>query len=164
MFSTIHFNYQRCTSNCKVKAKVTQSCPPLCNPMDYTVHEILQARILEWVAFSFTRGPSQTRDRTQVSGIAGRFFTSWATKEALSLWIQEQIDKNIQNNEDLHFIIVPLCFPRYKYFLHNEAQSLIINLIYQYSLDMKANFIFFIYLFYLFIFFYIFLILFLNFT
>ena len=43
-----------------------------------TVHGILQARILEWVAFPFSRGSSQPRDRTQVSHIAGRFFTSWA--------------------------------------------------------------------------------------
>ena len=50
--------------------------------MDYTVHGILQARISEWVAFPFSRGSSQPRDQTQVSHIAGRFFTSWATKEA----------------------------------------------------------------------------------
>ena len=42
----------------KVKAKVAQSCPTLCDPMDYTVHGILQARILEWVAFPFSRGSS----------------------------------------------------------------------------------------------------------
>jgi len=42
--------------------------------MDYTVHGILQARILEWVAFPFSRGSSQPRDPTQVSHIAGRFF------------------------------------------------------------------------------------------
>ena len=58
------------------KMKVTQLCPTLCNPMDYTVHGILQARILKWVAFPFSRGSSQPRDRTQVSHIAGRFFTS----------------------------------------------------------------------------------------
>ena len=62
--------------------KVTQSCLTLCDLMAYTVHGILQARILEWVAFSFSRGSSQPRDRTQVSHIAGRFFTSWATREA----------------------------------------------------------------------------------
>ena len=52
--------------------------PPgrLCNPMDYTVHGIPQARILEWVAFLFFRGSSQPRDQTQVSHIAGGFFTS----------------------------------------------------------------------------------------
>ena len=49
--------------------------------MDYTVHGILQARILEWVAFSFSRGSSQPRDQTQVSHIEGRFFTSRATRK-----------------------------------------------------------------------------------
>ena len=51
--------------------------------MDYTVHGILQARILEWVVFSFSREFSQLQDQTQVSRIAGGFFTSWATREAL---------------------------------------------------------------------------------
>ena len=62
----------------EVKVKVAQLCPILCNPMDYTVHRILQARILEWVAFLFSRGSFHPRDRTQVSHITGRFFTSWA--------------------------------------------------------------------------------------
>ena len=48
-----------------VKVKVTQSCPTLWDPMDYTVHGILQARILEWVAFPFSRGSSLPRDRTR---------------------------------------------------------------------------------------------------
>ena len=56
----------------KVKGKVSHLCPILCNPMDYTVHGILQARILEWVAFPFSRGSFQPRDPTQVSCIAGR--------------------------------------------------------------------------------------------
>ena len=47
--------------------------------MDYIVHVILQARILEWAAFPFSRGSSQPRDQTQISRITGRFFTSWAT-------------------------------------------------------------------------------------
>ena len=59
-----------------MKVKVAQSCLTLCNPMDYTVYGLLQAKILEWVAFPFFRGSSQPRDRTQVSHIAGRFFTS----------------------------------------------------------------------------------------
>ena len=63
------------------EVKVTQSCLPLCDPMDYTVHRILQARILEWVAFPFCRGSSQPRDQTQISHIAVVFFTSWATRE-----------------------------------------------------------------------------------
>ena len=54
----------------------------VCDPMDYTVHGILQARILESVAFPFSRGSLQPRDRTQVSCIAVRFFSSWATREA----------------------------------------------------------------------------------
>ena len=56
--------------------KVPQSCLTLCDPVDYIVHGILQTRILEWVAFPFSRRSSQLRDRTQVSCIAGRFFTS----------------------------------------------------------------------------------------
>ena len=70
-----------------VKMSVAQSCPTLCNPMDYSpsgssVHGILQARILEWVAILFSRRCSQFRDQTWISSIAGRFFTTWATREA----------------------------------------------------------------------------------
>ena len=106
--------------------KVAQSCPTLCDPMDHTIHGLLQARILEWVAIPFSRGSSQPRDWIQVSHckwilyqlshqgsprilkwvaypfssrpswprswnrvsyIAGRFFTSWATREVLSAFI-----------------------------------------------------------------------------
>ena len=55
-----------------MKVKVAQLCLTLCYPVDYTVHGILQARILEWVAVPFSRSSSQPR----VSCIAGRFFTS----------------------------------------------------------------------------------------
>ena len=65
-----------CGIQSEVKVKVTQSCPTLCDPMDYTVHGILQARILGWVAFPFSRASSQPRDQTQVSQVAGGFFTS----------------------------------------------------------------------------------------
>ena len=51
------------------------------DPMDYRVHGILQASILEWVAFPFSRGSSQPRDRTQVSRTAGGFFTTWAIRD-----------------------------------------------------------------------------------
>ena len=66
---------------------VTQSCPTLCDPMDCSppgssFHGILQARILEWVPLSFSRGSSQLWDWTQVSSIAGRFVIIWPTKEA----------------------------------------------------------------------------------
>ena len=59
--------------------KVAQSCLTLCDPLVYTVHRILQARNLEWIAFPFSKGSPQPGDGTQVSRIAGRFFTSWAT-------------------------------------------------------------------------------------
>ena len=58
--------------------KVAQSCLTLCSPTDYRVHGILQARILEWVAFPFSRGSSKPTDWTQVSHIVGRRFTFWA--------------------------------------------------------------------------------------
>ena len=61
----------------KVKVKVA-----LCNLVGYTVHGILQARILEWVVMPCSRGSSQPRDRTQVSRIAGGFFTNGAIREA----------------------------------------------------------------------------------
>ena len=70
----------------KMKVKVAQSCLTLCNPMDCTVHRILQARILEWVAIPFFRESSQPRDQTQVFRIAGGFFTSWATRETQEYW------------------------------------------------------------------------------
>ena len=60
----------------------TQIYMTLRDPMDCTVHGILQDRILEWVAVPFSRGPSQTRDRTQVSHTAGGIFTIWASREA----------------------------------------------------------------------------------
>ena len=67
-------------------SEVTQSCPTLCDPMDgslprFSVHGIFQARVLEWVAISFSRGSSWPWDQTQVSPIAGRRFTIWATWE-----------------------------------------------------------------------------------
>ena len=64
------------------EVKVAQSRPTLCDPVDYTVHGILQARILERVAFPFSRASSQPRDQAQFSHIAGGFFTNWAIREA----------------------------------------------------------------------------------
>ena len=69
---------------------VAQSCLTLCNPTDCRlpgscVHGILQARILEWVAISFSRGSSWPKNWTQVSCIAGKFFTIWATRKSCSL-------------------------------------------------------------------------------
>ena len=60
-------------------------CPMDCNLPGSSVHGILQARILEWVAMPFSRGSSRLRDRTWFSCIAGEFFTVWATREAHSI-------------------------------------------------------------------------------
>ena len=73
----------------KVKeSEVSQLCPTLCNPMDYSLpgssaHGISQARVLQWVAISFSRGSSQPRDWTLVSHIVGRRFTASTTREVL---------------------------------------------------------------------------------
>ena len=73
-------------SKLESESEVAQSCPTLCDPVvcslpGSSVHGILQARILEWVAISFSRGSSRPRDRTRVSHIAGRHFNLWATRE-----------------------------------------------------------------------------------
>jgi len=75
-----------------VTVLVTQSCPTLWDSVDCSlpgsfVHGISQARILEWVAISFSRGSSWSRDPTHVSCTAGRFFTDWATRKALYVCI-----------------------------------------------------------------------------
>ena len=82
-----HLFISVCLSIC-VRVCDTHLYPTLCYPMDCnspgsSVHGILQARILEWVATVFSRGSSQPRDQTWVSCIAGRFFTIWANREAL---------------------------------------------------------------------------------
>ena len=89
--------------------KVAQSCPILCNPMDYTAQGILQARLLEWIAFPFSRGSSQPRDRTQVSCIAGRFFTSWATREGLTCCTakKKKKSKQLKNSVSLQDMELP---------------------------------------------------------
>ena len=71
--------------NCvmQMKESESESCSVMSNCLQPW---ILQARILEWVAFPFSRGSSQPRDWTQVFHIAGEFFTSWATREAQESW------------------------------------------------------------------------------
>ena len=78
---------------CACPCSVVQPCLTLCNPTDCSptgssVHGILQARILEWVAISSSRGSSQSRDQTRVSRIAGRHYNLWAIREAreTKLW------------------------------------------------------------------------------
>ena len=90
---------------------VTQSCLTLCNPMDCSlpgssVHGLLKARILEWVASPFSKGSSWPRDWTQVSCIASRCFTIWATREALqckrlrfNLWVEKILRDKQQQRE-----------------------------------------------------------------
>ena len=72
-----------------IKSLVTQSCPTLCDHMDCrlpgsSIHGIFQARVLEWVAISFSRGSSWPRDWTRVSCTVGRRFTVWATREVIA--------------------------------------------------------------------------------
>ena len=73
-----------------IKVSAHQSCLTLCDPTNCSppvssVHEILQARILEWVAIPFSRRSSRPRDQTEVSCVAGRFFTISTTREALHM-------------------------------------------------------------------------------
>ena len=91
------------TLSCKHISRllVAQLCPTLCDPMDCSpphscVHEICQARILEWVAISFSRGSSQPRDRTRVSCTAGKFFTDWATTSCKILgWMKHKLESRL---------------------------------------------------------------------
>ena len=83
------------------KVEVAQSCLTLCYPMDYTVHGILQARILEWVAsgkLPFSGGSSQPRNQIRVPCIAGRFFTNWAKYWVLKAGTEEGEDKALQKH------------------------------------------------------------------
>ena len=75
-----------CLSGVLSHSVMPDSCDSMdCSPPGFSVHGILQARILKWVAISSSRGSSRPRDWTQVSCIVGGFFTSWATREALPL-------------------------------------------------------------------------------
>ena len=94
-----------------MQMKVAQLCPTFCDPMDYTVHGILQARILEWVAYPFSKGSSQPRNRTCVSCLAGRFLTNWATREAKKWKV---------------LCCVPLCNPM-DYTVHGLLQARILE-------------------------------------
>ena len=68
-----------------IHSAVFDSCNPMdCSPPDSPVHGIFQARILQGVAISFSKGSSQPKDEPWVSSIAGRFFTNWANREAHS--------------------------------------------------------------------------------
>ena len=77
-----------------------------CSIPGSSFHGIFQARILEWFAISFSKGSSHPRDWTLVSCLAGRFFTNWATKEALVNQLYS--DKNKWMNEQIHELIIPI--------------------------------------------------------
>ena len=113
----------------EVKVKVIQSCLTLCDPVDCIVHGILQARILEWITFPFSRESSQPRNRTRVSCIAARFSTSLSQalwKEffyitlrlgvtslvstlSLSLCSLTQFNCHLESNNVFHYIKSILC-------------------------------------------------------
>ena len=93
--SKIMLHCKFCMSKCSLKSEseVAQSCPALCDPMDCSLpgsslHGIFQARVLEWVAISFSRGSSQSKDRTRVSCIPGRCFNLWATRSNRQIWLR----------------------------------------------------------------------------
>ena len=71
----LYWLYSLLYNTVRVKVKVTQKCLTLCDPMDYIIHGIFQTRILEWVAVPLSSRSSQPSDRTQISHIAGWFFT-----------------------------------------------------------------------------------------
>ena len=82
-----------------MKGKVTQSCPTLCDPMNYTVHGIRQARIQEWVAFPFSRGSSQPRiEPRSPASQADSLPTELSGKPCLQIML-EQIDINVEIND-----------------------------------------------------------------
>ena len=100
-----------------------------CTPQSSSVHGILQARILEWVAISFSRGSSQPRDQTQVSRTAGRFFTIWTTREAHS-WLRGQLKWVKQHQADKgklfwsqrpNFLLQPKEIVSVGYFIYPKA-------------------------------------------
>ena len=123
-----HNSMNRCHpyfSNDKSESEVTQSYPTLRDPVDCSlpgssVHWILQARILEWAAISFSRVSSWPRDWTRVSRIAGRHFNLWATREAFFKW---------QNVDKLSNFLGSKCWTCILNLnkLHLEAQCLIWN-------------------------------------
>ena len=108
--------YSALTAGYNPKGEVAQSCPTLCDPVDcnllgFSVHGILQARILEWIAISFSRGSSPPRDRTQVSRIGGKHFNLWATRECIiqdfNYSLIEQWKCRVEKWRGLKIVFVP---------------------------------------------------------
>ena len=106
-------------------------CPTLCNPMECSPpgssdYGMLQARILEWVATSFSKGSSQSSDQTWVSSIAGNFFTIWATK--VSLKIQNPEVRKSTQKFDLKFWMVKNTISKVMLLVFNLNHREIINI------------------------------------
>ena len=105
-----------CNAGVKTWKLVAKLCPTFCISMDCSlscssVRGILQARVLEWVGISFSKGSSQPRDQTWVSYIAGTFFTNWATRECRRPWFNSWVGK-IHWRRDRPPTPVFLGFPR----------------------------------------------------
>ena len=99
----------------EVKVLVAQLCPTLSDPMNSSppgssVHGILQARILEWVAIPFSEGSSRPRDQTQVSRIAGRFFILWVTSPSTCPGTKQIRDTHREKKGNKVFLIICLRF------------------------------------------------------
>ena len=125
------------TQHCKSTtwtSEVAQSCLTLCHPMDWSLpgsftHGIFRTRVLEWVAISFSRGSAPPRDRAQVSCIAGRLFTVWATKCK-----KEKKHKTCPTTGPtmlrclLHFNLFTWCLKKAYLYLSRRAQTLRLSL------------------------------------
>ena len=103
------------------KVKIAQSCPTLCDPKDYTVHGILQARILEWVAFPFSRGSSQPRDQTQVPHCK-QILYQLSHKGSPTYTGDSRFIR--QNSSHIPFISKQSVFPALKSLLHFQGSQL----------------------------------------
>ena len=97
----------------KVKVKVAQSCPTICDPVDYRGHGIFQDWILEWVGFPFSRGSSRLRNWTRIFCIAGGFFTNWAIRQASTtsifppnLFVEHVLGASHVHRSCIHYLMV----------------------------------------------------------
>ena len=105
--------------NKEKKNEVAQSCLTLCDPMDCSlpgssVHGIFQARVLRWVAISFSRGSSWSRGWTQVSRSVGSHFIIWATREVLN---NPSFKRECLTAEQLNAVFLFVCLGIYLFIL-----------------------------------------------
>jgi len=108
-------------------------CPTLCNPMDCSlpgssIHGIFQARILEWIAISFSRRCFWPRDWTRVSHIVGRRFTVWDTREELYLRLRYR-KYNISKKELVFWLVTPKIFICMHIIYNESSIDIILDLI-----------------------------------